>query len=182
MSMIEIILYGRGGQGVVTAGELLARAAVLDGKFGQSIPFYGGERRGAPVVSYVRLSDKPIRMHRNVKSPEMVAIFDPSLFNVSNPLSGLKENGTVVINAPEKNDKVEKGFYINANKIAEDLKLVIAGWPVVNTIMMGAVAKATNIISKDALDKAIEETFEGNMVEQNKKGAEYGFNEVVQIG
>ncbi|MEM0202012.1 MAG: 2-oxoacid:acceptor oxidoreductase family protein, partial [Candidatus Micrarchaeaceae archaeon] len=97
--MIEIILRGRGGQGVVTAGELLVKAAVSENKYGQSIPFFGGERRGAPVVSYVRLSDSKITMHRNVYNPEMVAVFDSSLFNVMDPLEGLTSNGIVVLNA-----------------------------------------------------------------------------------
>ncbi|MGC8586637.1 MAG: 2-oxoacid:acceptor oxidoreductase family protein [Candidatus Micrarchaeia archaeon] len=180
--MIEIILRGRGGQGVVTAGELLVKAAVSEQKFGQSIPFFGGERRGAPVVSYVRLSDSPITLHRNVYAPDMVAVFDSSLFSVLNPLEGLKTNGTIVINSPTKQESIGKAYYVDANKIARELGLVIAGWPVVNTIMMGAVARATNLITKDALVEAISETFNGRIAELNVQGAERGFSEVSVLG
>ena len=68
--MIEIMLYGRGGQGVVTAGELLVKAAIHKGIYGQSIPFFGGERRGAPVYSYVRIDNKPVRIHRHRRPME----------------------------------------------------------------------------------------------------------------
>ncbi|MEM3282108.1 MAG: 2-oxoacid:acceptor oxidoreductase family protein [Candidatus Micrarchaeaceae archaeon] len=180
--MIEIVLRGRGGQGVVTAGELLVKAAVSENKYGQSIPFFGGERRGAPVVSYVRLSDSKITIHRNVYNPEIVAVFDSSLFNVMDPLEGLIPNGIVVLNASTKHESLSNAYYIDANRIAKELGLVIAGWPVVNTIMMGAVAKITKLITPDALAKAIDETFEGKIAEVNKEGAERGFNEVSTLG
>jgi len=88
--MLEISLKGRGGQGVVTAGELLVSAAIKEGIYGQSIPFYGGERRGAPVTSEVRVSKEPIFMHRRVYNPDIIAVFDPSLINLENLLEGLK--------------------------------------------------------------------------------------------
>ncbi|MGC9142957.1 MAG: 2-oxoacid:acceptor oxidoreductase family protein, partial [Candidatus Micrarchaeia archaeon] len=89
--MIEISLHGRGGQGVVAAGELLVRAAVKQGIYAQSIPFFGGERRGAPVRSGVRISDRPIYTHEGIKNADIITVFDTSLLNIIN-IGILKEN------------------------------------------------------------------------------------------
>ena len=103
--MIELSLHGRGGQGVVAAGELLVKGAVKQGIYAQSIPFFGGERSGAPVRSVVRISDSPIYTHESIKNADIMAIFDVSLLDVVD-LHILKEGGSLLINSPSS-----KKFY-----------------------------------------------------------------------
>ena len=97
-------------------------------------------------------------------------------------MEGLKQNGTIVINSPSKQASIGKAYYVDANKIAKELGLIVAGWPVVNTILMGAIAKVTSLITKDALVDSINETFKGRIAELNVQGAERGFSEVSVLG
>ncbi|MGC9105528.1 MAG: 2-oxoacid:acceptor oxidoreductase family protein [Thermoprotei archaeon] len=177
----EISLFGRGGQGVVTAGELLVSAAVKDGLYGQSIPFYGGERRGAPVRSDVRISDQPIYMHRRTYNPDIVAVFDPSLLEIMKVTEGLKEDGIVLVNS-KQNVKVWKNTYVvDATDIAKELGLVIAGWPVVNTAMAGALVNLLKTVKLDALIEAIKETFPGKLGDLNVESAKLGYEKVRRV-
>jgi len=178
---LEIVLRGRGGMGVVTAGEILVKAAVLEGKYGQSIPSYGGERRGAPVTSYVRLSDEPIYIHREVYNADLIGVFDPSLFKVMNPLEGLKEDGILVINTKTPQKLWKKTFYLDAVEIAEKLNLIIAGWRLVNIPMVGAIARITGMISLDAIEEAVKEEFEGKLGETNAEAAKLGYEMVREV-
>ncbi|WP_373469093.1 2-oxoacid:acceptor oxidoreductase family protein [Acidianus infernus] len=174
----EIILRGRGGMGVVTAGETLVKAAVKEGKYGQSIPFFGGERRGAPVVSYVRLSDEPIYIHREIYNSDLVAVFDTSLFNILNPLEGLKEDGILLLNTKTPKKLWKNTFYVDAVEIADKLNLSIAGWKLVNMPMVGAIAKVTGMIKIDSVVEAIEEEFSGKLGELNAEAAKLGYEMV----
>ena len=178
---LEIVLRGRGGMGVVTAGEILVKAAVLEGKYGQSIPSYGGERRGAPVTSYVRLSDEPIYIHREVYNADLIGVFDPSLFKVMNPLENLKEDGILVINTKTPQKLWKKTFYLDAVEIAEKLNLIIAGWRLVNIPMVGAIARITGMISLDAIEEAVKEEFEGKLGETNAEAAKLGYEMVREV-
>lgn len=179
--MLEISLKGRGGQGVVTAGELLVSAAIKEGIYGQSIPFYGGERRGAPVTSEVRVSKEPIFMHRRVYNPDIIAIFDPSLINLENQLEGLKNSGILVINSSNPKRIWKNTYVLDATKIATQLGLIIAGWAVVNTAMVGAIAKITDILNKGEVEEAAEEEFEGKLGELNAEAVKLGYNEVKKL-
>ncbi|MEJ2781270.1 2-oxoacid:acceptor oxidoreductase family protein [Stygiolobus sp. CP850M] len=178
---LEIVLRGRGGMGVVTAGEILVKAAVLEGKYGQSIPSYGGERRGAPVTSYVRLSDEPIYIHREVYNADLIGVLDPSLFKVMNPLEGLKEDGILAINTKTPQKLWKKTFYLDAVEIAEKLNLIIAGWRLVNIPMVGAIARITGMISLDAIEEAVKEEFEGKLGETNAEAAKLGYEMVREV-
>ncbi|MFA5382913.1 MAG: 2-oxoacid:acceptor oxidoreductase family protein, partial [Candidatus Micrarchaeia archaeon] len=97
--MIEVRIHGRGGQGAVTAAELLAIAVGYKGKYSQSFPYFGVERRGAPVQAYCRIDDKPIRVHQNVYTPDYVVVLDPTLISSINVCEGLKKGGTVIVNS-----------------------------------------------------------------------------------
>ncbi len=99
--MYEIRIHSRGGQGGVTAARLLALAAFRDGKYATACPFYGAERRGAPVVSYVRIDDRPIRVYSQIRNPDLVVVLDPSVMEVVDVLHGLKSGGKVLINGIE---------------------------------------------------------------------------------
>lgn len=178
--MLEIRFHGRGGQGVVTAANLLAIAADIDGYWASAFPFYGAERRGAEIESYCRIDTSPIRITSPIENPDIVVILDPTLLKISNPLRGLKEGGKVLINSPSPVTLPYRTFIVNATKIALDLKLVKSGWPLVNIIMLGGLARL-NVVSLDAIKKAIDEEFEGNVAELNKKAVEIAYNSVKEV-
>ena len=98
ISMIEVRFHGRGGQGAVTAAEILAKAAFEDGKYCQAFPFFGVERRGAPVMAFTRIDDQPIRRRYQVYKPDYVVVLDDGLLEVVDVFSGLKEGGKIIIN------------------------------------------------------------------------------------
>ncbi len=164
--MIEVRWHGRGGQGVVTSSELLALAAIYEGKYVYHAPEFGPERRGAPVRAYTRIDDKLIEQHFGIYEPDVVVVIDPTLqTEVDYILSGLKEKGLLVLNAETPFKKViEKAknknidiWYVDAYNIAMD----IFGRPFYNTPMLGALVKASNIVKLESINKAIEEKFKG---------------------
>ncbi|KPJ56001.1 MAG: hypothetical protein AMJ42_05910, partial [Deltaproteobacteria bacterium DG_8] len=106
--MIEVRFHGRGGQGAVTSAELVALAAISEGKYAQSFPSFGPERRGAPVQSFTRVSDQPIRLRSGIKEPDVVVVLDPALIVVGGVLSGLKENGILVVNTRKSLAAIKK--------------------------------------------------------------------------
>lgn len=180
---VEIRIHGRGGQGAVTAANLLVTAALFEGKYGQAFPFFGAERRGAPVLAFARISDKPIRIHSEIKEPDMVVVFDPSLFDFVDVLAGLKPGGKILVNSPEPIEI--KGpyevYYVDATRIALELKLVVAGWALINTPMLGAMAKVLGNISIESVVKAIKQNWPGRLGEVNAKAAEKAFENVRKI-
>ena len=178
--MLEIRFHGRGGQGVVTAANLLAIAADLDGYWASAFPFYGAERRGAEIESYCRIDTSMIKVTSPIENPDIVVILDPSLLKISNPLRGLKPYGKVVINSPVPVKLNYLTYVINATKIAIDLGLVKSGWPLVNIVMLGALARL-GVVSLNSLKKAIDEEFEGKIAELNKKAVEQAYEKVMEV-
>ncbi|MDO5851092.1 MAG: pyruvate ferredoxin oxidoreductase subunit gamma [Methanobacteriaceae archaeon] len=173
--MIEIRFHGRGGQGAVTAAEILAKAAFEDGQYTQAFPFFGVERRGAPVMAFTRIDDKPIRRRFQVYSPEYVVVLDDGLANVVNLTSGLKDDGEIFINTTKETfDKPYKFHKIDATKTALD----VIGVNVVNTIMLGFLSAKTGIISIDSLLKVIDETFKGKIAEKNIEATKLIYDKV----
>ena len=174
--MIEIRFHGRGGQGAVTAAEILAKAAFLDGKYVQAFPFFGVERRGAPVMAFTRIDDQPVEIRYQVYNPDYVLVLDDGLMNVVDVFSGLKENSEVIINLAEeyKAATTHKVHTIDATGIALDM----LGRNIVNTIILGYFAKKTGVVSLDSLIQVIKETFPGKVGELNaeatKKAYEMG--------
>ncbi len=179
--LVEIRFHGRGGQGAVTAANILVLAAYKSGLWGQAFPFFGAERRGAPVTAFARLSSRRIRVRSMIRHPDIVVILDPLLPRLVNVLSGLKSDGLVVANSSSRPDYVGKHrvFYVNASKIALDLKLILAGWPLVNTAMLGALAKALGM-SIDVVEDAIKEYIGGERGERNAEAARRAYEEVVE--
>jgi len=179
--LIEIRFHGRGGQGAVTAADLLAVAGFKDGYYTLSFPMFGAEKRGTPVVSFCRISDEPIAIRDEIKTPDYVAVMDPSLFDVVNVVAGLKKGGVLVANyskGPEEIKeklKVEdiKIYTINATKLATE----ILGRPITNTAIVGALVGATDVVSLNSLEEAIKEFFRGEIAEKNvelvRKAYEY---------
>jgi pyruvate ferredoxin oxidoreductase gamma subunit len=173
--MFEIRIHSRGGQGGVTAARLLALAAIHDGKYATAAPFYGAERRGAPIVSFVRIDDKPIRVYSQIKKPDMVIVLDASVMDVVDVLQGLKAGGAVFVNSRQKK---EFSGYASSNVdltgIALKEKLVVSGSPILNTPVIGALAKM-GIVSVNSAKKAIREMFSD---ERNVKAAEAAYQEM----
>ncbi|WP_456420098.1 pyruvate ferredoxin oxidoreductase subunit gamma [Methanocaldococcus infernus] len=174
--MIEIRFHGRGGQGAVTAAQILAKAAFYDGKYCQAFPFFGVERRGAPVRAFTRIDDKEILIRSQIYEPDYVVVLDPTLLDSVNVLEGLKKDGTVIVNTVKDLDLGYKVYTLDATKIALD----VLGVPIVNTSMVGAFAGATKLVSLESVKKAILETFKGKLGEKNALAAEKAYNEIIE--
>ena len=112
--MFEIRWHGRGGQGAVTSAELVARAAINEGKYAHAFPSFGPERRGAPVLAFVRIDSKqPIKIRAEITQPDAVVVLDPSLLRIANVTSGLKTNGIIVVNTKKPAEQIRQEFSIN---------------------------------------------------------------------
>jgi pyruvate ferredoxin oxidoreductase gamma subunit/2-oxoisovalerate ferredoxin oxidoreductase gamma subunit len=160
--MIEIRFHGRGGQGTVVATILLAKAFFQAGYQVQSFPFFGVERRGAPVEAYVRLDREKILLRTNVTTPDHVAVQDQTLLHSVNVMRGLRPGGWILINNPLPPSDLTPyaGFqlaYVDANQIALNHQLGTRTHPIVNTAMIGAFARILGMPPLEAIDAAIEE-------------------------
>ncbi|MFI5413715.1 MAG: 2-oxoacid:acceptor oxidoreductase family protein, partial [Candidatus Lutacidiplasmatales archaeon] len=143
--MIEIRFHGRGGQGAVLASELLAQAAFLDGKAPQSFPFFGVERRGSPVTAFARIDDKPIRVRTSITQPDIVVVLDPGLLKSTPVADGLRPGGLLLINSRHPPAEIlappgARRATVDASRIALAHGLGSVTMPVVNTVMLGALA------------------------------------------
>lgn len=166
--MIEIRWHGRGGQGAVTSAELLATASMIEGKYAVAIPYFGAERRGAPVIAYNRISDKPIRIRSNIKNPDYVVVLDPLLEKLINIYEGLKKNSIIVINnvSPPR-VREYKIAYVNATAIALKMRLVEGGIPIVNTAMLGALIRISKLTSIKSIVNVMKNKWRGEIAEKN---------------
>jgi pyruvate ferredoxin oxidoreductase gamma subunit len=167
--MIEIRFHGRGGQGAVTSVELLALAAIEEGKFAQGFPSFGPERRGAPVLAFCRVDDQPIKLRCKILTPDVVVVLDPSLLRIQNPPADLRDNGIIVLNTAKTAAEIRQEYgykhtlaLVDANKIARE----VLGVPIVNTTMIGALLKVTGVVSVDAMDDPLKHRF-GPLAEKN---------------
>lgn len=180
--LVEIRWHGRGGQGTVTSTELMARAAISEGKYAQAFPSFGPERRGAPVLAFVRINSKePIRIRAEILEPDVVVVLDPGLLSIINVTSGLKANGVVVINTRKQAEQLRKEFgfkwslaTIDATSIAKE----ILGVPITNTTMVGALIKATGIIELESLVEPLKDRF-GRLAERNIEAMKKAYEETL---
>jgi pyruvate ferredoxin oxidoreductase gamma subunit len=180
--MLQIRIHGRGGQGVVTAAEMLSVAAFREGRHAQAFPSFGSERMGAPVVAFCRISDAEIRAREPVSSPDVVIVQDPTLLHSINPFDGLAPDGYVLLNTSRSLD--ELGLAALEEKLpprhirtvpATDLALAHIGRPIPNAALLGAFAALTGTISLDALHGAIREQFPGAVGEKNIAAADAAY-------
>ena len=169
--MIEVRFHGRGGQGAVTCCELMAQAAIAEGRYAQAFPSFGPERRGAPLQAYLRISDEPIRLREKIYEPDVVVVLDPALVATGNVKEGLKAGGTMVANSSKSAKEVrgECGFggrtaVVDATKIAEEE----LGVPITNTTMLGALLKAASLVERKSMDDPMNHRF-GRLAEKNLK-------------
>jgi len=170
-SVIQVRIHGRGGQGVVTAAELLSVAAFLDGRHAQAFPSFGSERTGAPVMAFCRIGDGPIRTREPVVHPDVLVIQDPTLLHVPGVFAGFEE-GTVLVNSSREVD-VPRGRLILV--AASELAREHLGRPMPGAPMLAALAAATGAVSLEALTAAIRERFEGTVAEGNVAAAEAAY-------
>ena len=180
--MIGIRIHGRGGQGAVTASRLLANASYIDGKFSQAIPMYGTERRGAPLMAFVRIDDVRVRERELVHEPDIVVVLDPLLSTQQSVAEGLKKGGLLILNSQLPPEKVEIGgdikiATVDATKIAlETLKRLIT-----NTAILGAFSKAAGFPKLESIEKAIMEQFPGRIGEMNIAAIRMSYDEVSEV-
>ena len=178
--MIQIRIHGRGGQGVVTAAELIAIAAFKNGKQTQAFPSFGMERTGAPVESFARIDDKPIITKEQIYRPDVLIIQDASLLETVDVAKGTDKKTLVIINTAKTKAELKINLppaniqVIDATKIA----LEIIGKNIVNTVILGAFAKATKLVGLESLKQAIKEKFAGHedLIDKNIKAIERAYN------
>ena len=178
--LIEIRWHGRGGQGAVTSAELLAKAAIDEGKYAQAFPSFGPERIGAPVVAFNRIDNQsPIRVRAEIREPDVVVVLDPTLLNVVKVTAGLKNKGVLLINTSKDFASIEKDFgsnwtlaLVDASRIARE----VLGVPIVNTTMLGALLKAVDVVKMDSLIEPVKERFD-RLAEKNLNAMKRAFEE-----
>ncbi len=186
--LTEIRWHGRAGQGVVTAGELLAEAAMEEGKYFQAFPDYGPERMGAPIKSYTRISDGPIEVHHQILYPDVVIVVNPNLIGAVNLTEGLKEDGVAIINTPDSPAEVRKKLGLKGGKVATldatGIAMDTLKRDIPSTLMLGAVAKVTDLVSLDSVvrraKELLGEKLRPEVVEANLTAVKRAFEEVVE--
>lgn len=171
--MYNVRFHGRGGQGVVTAAEMLSVAAFDCGLHAQAFPTFGSERTGAPVTSYCRVDDAPIRFHEPIEVPQAIVVQDPTLLPVVPVLLGAGPTTCVLLNTSrelslppfEGGDRLDPGRVVTLP--ATDLARQVLGRPVPNTALLGALAALTGVVPLEAVLVAIRQRFTGAVAEAN---------------
>jgi 2-oxoacid:acceptor oxidoreductase gamma subunit (pyruvate/2-ketoisovalerate family) len=173
---VEVRLHGRGGQGVVKAAEIVVKAAVLAGRYGVSIPFFGFERQGAPVTAFVRLADRPIRPKTRVYTPDCLVVMDQLLLEIPDIFEGLVEGGIVIVNTPLSPDKLDLPAHVGkvGTIYAATIALETLGRNIPNTVMLGAFCAITEGIDLEQLKRCASEAFG----EKNALAVQQGFDQV----
>jgi 2-oxoacid:acceptor oxidoreductase gamma subunit (pyruvate/2-ketoisovalerate family) len=182
-SILEYRWHGRGGQGAWTASELLARTALSEGKFIQSFPEFGPERMGAPVTAFTRISTEPIRIHCAVYDPDVVVVLDSTLLKTVPVLAGInREDNVILVNSADSPAKVRENLRLETGKVwtipATEIALKILGSPITNTAMLGAVARATSVVSMTGIEKTVKERFRVDIAEKNFAVIRQAYEEV----
>ncbi len=180
--MYEVRFHGRGGQGAVTAANILAIAGAKEGYHTQAFPFFGVERRGAPVEAYTRISKEPIEIRSFVYNPDCVVVLDPALLKDVDVTAGLKEGGIIIVNTEKKPSEMPFEGYkvatVNATEIAIKHRLGSKAAPIVNTAILGAYARVVGNISIDSVVEAILENAPAKK-EENASAAKEAYERTV---
>lgn len=186
--MIQVRIHGRGGQGVVTAAELLSIAAFYEGKYAQAFPTFGSERMGAPVTAFCRIDEKPIRSREPIARPDVVIIQDPTLLHQVDVFGGLKPDGIVLINSARTLDELGLAEFSAEHPQmqiytvpATDLALKHLGRPLANAAMIAGFAAVTGVVSRHAVEQAIMQKFSGRMGELNAAVAAEAFDYLASV-
>ncbi len=180
--LVEIVFHGRGGQGAVTAANLLVAAALKDGNKGvQAFPFFGAERRGAPVRAFARISDEEIHLRSEIYNPDIVIVQDESIMEIVDVLKGLKKDGKILINTRKKPNEFDFSKKYNvatvdATGIAIKYDILVGGIPVVNTPILGAIPKILDKVTLKSIQSVIQEKWKGEQGEQNVKATQDAYD------
>jgi pyruvate ferredoxin oxidoreductase gamma subunit len=172
--VFQVRIHGRGGQGVVTAAEMLSVAAFGEGREAQAFPSFGSERMGAPVVAFCRIDDRPIRLREPVADPDALIVQDATLLHQVDLFAGLRPDGWILINSPRAFDELGLGALTERFRHdrlltvpATELALRHIGRPIPNTVLLGGFCAATGLISIESLARAIGERFGGDVADAN---------------
>jgi pyruvate ferredoxin oxidoreductase gamma subunit len=183
--MFEVRIHGRGGQGVVTAAELLSVAAFLEGRYAQAVPSFGSERAGAPVVAFCRIDDHEIRSREPVMRPDALIIQDATLLHQVSVFDGLSPEGYLLINSARSFNELGLGEFVRRFRRermlvvpATELALQHLGRPLPNAVLLGGFAAISDHISLDSVISAIRERFMGKVAEGNADAARSAFDYV----
>jgi pyruvate ferredoxin oxidoreductase gamma subunit len=177
--MFQIRIHGRGGQGVVSAAEMLSIAAFSEGKHSQAVPSFGSERMGAPVVAYVRIDDKEIELREPVLDPDLLIVQDPTLFHAIDVFSGLKRDGYLLINSSRSPEELGIADAVrqlpNGHVLtvaATELAMAHLNRPTPNTVLLGALTAVRELIGLESVFSAIRQKFPGEIAEMNVRAAQ----------
>jgi len=179
--LIKISLYGRGGQGAVTAANLLVDAFYREGKNSQALPVFGVERRGAPVTAFVRIDERPIRLGCLVYEPDCIVVLDATLPRYVDVEKGLKEKGVAILNDVKSpsdvktRTKLSKIATVDATSIAIEV-FGRTSLPITNTAMLGAFSAATSWVSLESILDVLNERFRGEILIKNIEAVKKGYN------
>lgn len=184
--MFQVRIHGRGGQGVVTAAEMLSIAAFEQGKHAQAFPTFGSERAGAPVVSFCRIDEAPIRIREPVSEPDALIVQDPTLLHQVDLFGGASDEAYVLINTTRSFDELGIGEYVKRfhherllTVPASEIASRKLGRPVPNTALLGGFAAISGVVSIESVAKAIDQKFKGEVAHRNKLAAN-GAHDYVQ--
>ena len=185
--MFQIRIHGRGGQGVVTAAEVLSIAAFREGKYAQAFPSFGSERTGAPVVAFCRIDDKEIRLREPILAPDALIIQDPTLLHQVEVFSGLQPHGYILINTTRSFEELGIGEFIASFRPerlctvpATELAVKHVGRPLPNAALLGGFAAVTGLLGLDSVAAAIRDKFPGRVAEGNVAAATAAYESVRQ--
>ena len=180
--MFQIRIHGRGGQGVVTAAELLSVAAFTDGLFAQAFPSFGSERTGAPVVAYCRIDQKKIRLREPISTPDAIIIQDSTLLNSVEVFAGIKPDGFILVNTKRTFEELGLDEFVSNRSSmrtlilpASEIALKHIGRPMPNAALLGGLAAATDWIRIKSLTQAVSERFPEKIADANIKAAEEAY-------
>lgn len=176
--MFQVRIHGRGGQGVVTAAEMLSVAAFVEGRFAQAFPSFGSERTGAPVVAYCRISETPIRTREPIVDPDALIIQDPTLLHSVDVFAGLSAEGYILLNSARSFDELGLGDFAHglqrerlATLPATELAMRYLGRPLPNAVLLGGFAAMTRVVSLGSVLGAIRRRFRGAAADANQAAA-----------
>jgi pyruvate ferredoxin oxidoreductase gamma subunit len=177
-TMFQVRIHGRGGQGVVTAAEMLSIAAFEEGRHAQAFPSFGSERTGAPVVAFCRIADKEIRLREPIMNPDALIIQDPTLLHQVDVFAGLKKDGFILINTNKSFEELGLGDFVRdwhhdrlCTVAATDLSRKHVGRPMPNVPLLGGFAAVSGIIKLESVIMAINDKFSGKVAAGNIAGA-----------
>jgi pyruvate ferredoxin oxidoreductase gamma subunit len=180
--MFQVRIHGRGGQGVVTAAELLSVAAFSEGRHAQAFPSFGSERMGAPVVAFCRIDDHEIRVREPIVAPDALIIQDPTLLHQVDVFSGLSADGYIVVNSARGFDELGLGEFVAQFRHdrlitvpATDIAREHVGRPICNAVLLGGFAALGGVISLDSVATAIRSRFSGKLAAGNVTGAQRAY-------